>query len=101
LHLKVRFKDKVRFKNFLRTFAALLARKITKAHRGNPFGIFWDGLAYTRILLTSFDELGLRGYFEANHRQRELGYAERLRYLNNFNQFLYRLKTTRAVKNSS
>jgi hypothetical protein len=101
LHLKVRFKDKVRFKNFLRTFAALLARKITKAHRGNPFGKFWDGLAYTRVLLTAFEELGLRGYFEANHRQREFGYAERLRYLNNFNQFLYRLKTTRAVKNSS
>jgi hypothetical protein len=97
LHLKVRFKDEIRFKNFLRTFAALLARKITGAKKGQRFGKFWDGLVYTRILFSKLEELGLRGYFEGNHRQRELGYGERVLYLKQFNQFLYRLKATRAA----
>lgn len=97
LHLKVRFKDEVRFKNFLRTFAALLARKITGAKKGIKFGRFWDGLVYTRVLMSKLEELGLKGYFEGNHRQRELGYSERVLYLKRFNQFLYRLKATRAA----
>jgi REP element-mobilizing transposase RayT len=96
LHLKVRFKSRQNFQNFLRTFTAILARKITGAHRSKSFGRFWDGLAFTRIITTKFEELGLRAYFEANHRQRELGYAARTEYLKSFNQFLYRLKTKRA-----
>jgi len=96
LHLKVRFRDRKRFGKFLKSFAAMVARKVTGACRGNPFGRFWDGLAYTRILLTSFEELGLRGYFEGNHRQRELGYRERELYLRRFNEFLYRLRQRRA-----
>jgi REP element-mobilizing transposase RayT len=96
LHLKVRFKNRQNFQNFLRTFAAILARKITGAHRSKSFGRFWDGLAFTRIITTKFEELGLKAYFEANHRQRELGYAARTEYLKSFNQFLYRLKTKRA-----
>lgn len=96
LHLKVRFNDRARFQNFLRTFAGLLARRITNSHRGRTFGKFWDGLVYTRILTSSFEELGLRGYFEGNHRQRELGYAERILFLKRWNEFLYRLKRTRA-----
>ncbi len=97
LHLKVRFKDKKRFQNFLRTFTALLARKITGASKSNTFGQFWDGLAFTRVLISSLEVLGLKGYFEGNHRQRELGYSERDVYLKQFNQFLYRLKQTRAA----
>ncbi len=96
LHLKVRFKNRHNFQNFLRTFTAILARKITGAHRSKSFGRFWDGLAFTRIITTKFEELGLKAYFEANHRQRELGYAARTEYLKSFNQFLYRLKSKRA-----
>ena len=96
LHLKVRFNDRHRFGQFLKSFAAMVARMVTGACRGKPFGRFWDGLVYTRILLTSFEELGLRGYFEGNHRQRELGYQEREFYLKRFNQFLYRLRQRRA-----
>jgi REP element-mobilizing transposase RayT len=97
LHLKVRFKSRQNFQNFLRTFTAILARKITGAHRSKSFGRFWDGLAFTRIITTKFEELGLRAYFEANHRQRELGYFARTEYLKSFNQFLYRLKQRRAL----
>ena len=99
LHLKVRFKDKARFKQFLKSFSGVLARKITGAKKGNPFGRFWDGLAYTRVLLSRLEELSLKGYFEANHRQREYGYAERELYLKRFNQYIYRLKATRAAPN--
>jgi hypothetical protein len=98
LHLKVKFKDPARFKNFLRTFAALLARDITGASKINVFGQFWDGLVFTRVLHSSFEELGLKGYFEGNHRQRELGYQERNNYLNQFNLFLKKLKSTKAAE---
>lgn len=98
IHLKVRFKDKNRFQNFTRTFAAILARKITGAHRGKTFGKFWDGLVFTRILTSKFEELGLKGYFQGHHRQRELGYQEREFYLLRWNQFLYRLRKYRRER---
>jgi REP element-mobilizing transposase RayT len=97
LHLKVRFKDKKRFQNFLKTFAGLLARKITKSHRGTSFGKFWDGLVYTRILTSKLEVLSLKGYFEGNHRERELGPHERRDFLLRWNQWIYRLKKVRAV----
>lgn len=96
LHLKVRFKDRKRMGQFLKSFTGTLARKITGARKGNRFGRFWDGLAFTRVLLSKFEELGLKGYFEANHRQRELGYQERDLYLKRFNQFTYRLRQIKA-----
>ncbi|MCE3010824.1 MAG: transposase [Proteobacteria bacterium] len=97
LHLKVRFKDRYRFGQFLKSFAGTLARQITGAKKGKAFGRFWDGIVFTRVLLSSFEELRLRGYFEGNHRQRELGYKERENYLQRFNQFLYRLKSKKAT----
>ena len=94
LHIKVRFKDPKRFQQFLKSYTALLARKITGASRGKPFGKFWDGLAYTRVLTSAFEELGLRGYFEGNHRERELGHSERKFYLERWNEFLGRLRSS-------
>jgi REP element-mobilizing transposase RayT len=96
LHLKVRFKDRRRMGQFLKSFSALVARKITGARRGVKFGKFWDGLVYTRVLLTRLEEFGLRGYFEANHRQRELGYHAREKYLKEFNQLISKLRKIRA-----
>ena len=96
IHLKVRFKDSRRMGQFLKSFAATLARAVTGARRGKRFGKFWDGLVYTRTLLTRFEELGLRGYFEGNRRQKQVGYKEREHYLKSFNQFLYRLKQAKA-----
>ncbi len=96
IHLKVRFKDANRMKQFLKSFSGNLARKITGAKKGNKFGKFWDGLAYTRVLTSKLEELGIKGYFEGNHIQRELGYKEREQYLRSFNQFLYRLRRVRA-----
>lgn len=81
LHLKVRFKDPKRFANFLRTFTAILARKITGACRGVIFGKFWDGLAYTRVLTIKIEEYGLRKYFRANRIERQFGKLAREIYL--------------------
>jgi REP element-mobilizing transposase RayT len=96
LHLKVRFKDRARMGQFLKSFSATLARSITGARRGDRYGKFWDGLVYTRVLTSKLEELSLRGYFEGSHRERELGYKERERFLKSFNQFIYRLKRVKA-----
>ncbi|MEK6555288.1 MAG: hypothetical protein AABZ31_08620 [Bdellovibrionota bacterium] len=97
LHLKVRFKNPEGFRAFLRTFTGLLARKLTNAHRGSGLKHkFWDGLAYTRVLLTRFEELGLKIYFSGNQIERDLGYKERIEYLHQWNKYLYKLKSTRA-----
>lgn len=81
---------------FLKSFAATLARAITGAKKGNKFGKFWDGLVYTRVLTSKFEELGLKGYFEANHKEREYGLKEREMFLKRFNQWLYRLRRIKA-----
>jgi|GEM_PF-2601639 len=98
LHLKVRFKDRQRFANFLKVFTGLLARKITGSHRGTKLGHrFWDGLAFTRVLASRFEELTLSFYFTANHKERELGVSARKDYWRNINSFLYKLKSVRAA----
>lgn len=96
LHLKISCKDTYKMKMFLRTFAGLLARDLTGAHKGKKFGKFWDGLAFSRVLHSAFEELGINGYFEANHRQREMGYQERESYLKSWNSYLRRLRSVRA-----
>lgn len=96
LHLKVRFKNREQFQNFLRTFTALLARKLTGARRNHSFGRFWDALAFTRILTSKYEELGLRGYFSANLKESEHGKEARDFYQKKFNRFLYRLRQRRA-----
>lgn len=101
IHLKVRFKDRTRFHNFLRTFTGLLARKLTNAHRGKTFGKFWDGLAYTRVLTSKFEELGLNIYFGANMLEVSHGARTREAYLEKWNRYLRRLKSTRAASKSA
>lgn len=101
LHLKVRFNDRHRFGQFLKSFTAMLARTITGAKKGFKFGKFWDGLAYTRVLISKLEEYSLKGYFEANHKQREYGYQERLAFLKRFNQYIYRLRQIKAAKNTN
>jgi hypothetical protein len=82
LHLKIRFKNTENVGKFLKSFSATLARAITGARRGKKFGKFWDGLVFTRVIKSKFEELG---------------YRERERYLKAFNQFLYRLRREKAA----
>lgn len=56
LHFRIKCREKVAFQNFLRVATTLLARQLTGARKGKPFGRFWDGLCYSRILFTAADE---------------------------------------------
>lgn len=88
LHLKIRITSRRSFQHFLRVVTALIAKKLTGAKRGQPFGRFWQGLAFTRVLLTSLEELNLRGYLEANRREVRSPKA-REDFLRKFNAWVY------------
>ncbi len=66
LHLKIRANSRDSFQAFLISITALIARAISGAKKGNQTGRFWDALAYTRILKTSYEEKILNKYFNAN-----------------------------------
>lgn len=92
LHLKVKFSSRINFQNFLRVLTAMISRYITGAKRGVKFGRFWQGLAFTRVLKSSFEQLQLKGYFEANRQQRDIGDEARHSYLLSFNKWIYQLR---------
>ncbi|MBS1970306.1 MAG: transposase [Bdellovibrionales bacterium] len=88
LHIKLKFKYREGFQNFLRSVTALIARKITNARRGHAAGKFWQGLAFTRVIKTRIEELQLRGYFKANRLQAAKGQKAREEYLQKFNDWI-------------
>ena len=115
LHIKLRFKYREGFQNFLRSVTSLIARKITKARRGYEITgqkltksktksalsnkapeKFWQGLAFTRVIRTGIEELQLRGYFEANRVQANKGEAAREEYLPKFNEWVQNLRDNKA-----
>jgi len=98
LHLKIIITERKSFGNFLRTVTALIARQVTKAKKGKSFGRFWDGIPFTRILKTSYEEFQLRGYFKANRVQRQHGYEQRKLYLDQFNEWIYKLRRHKKVE---
>jgi len=92
LHIKLRAQSREAFQKFLKAVTCLIARKVTGARKGKKFGRFWQGLAFTRVIKTKFEELQLTGYFEANRRQIKDGYAAREAFLSDFNDWVYKLK---------
>lgn len=50
IHLLIRGKTRSEIQNFFRTVAALIARQVTGAKKGNPFGKFWSRLLFSRLL---------------------------------------------------
>jgi REP element-mobilizing transposase RayT len=92
IHLKIKITERKYFQNFLRTVTALIARKVTGASKGNKFGKFWDGLVFTRVVKTSFEERQLTGYFHANRVQKKKGYQAREEFLELFNKWLLQLR---------
>lgn len=81
LHLCLRFTSRPAFKDFLRSTCALIARKITGARRGHPFGKFWDDLAFTRVVVVRIAERILKNYIEANVVEGAWGKEARENYL--------------------
>ena len=92
LHIRIKVQSRESFQNFLKAVTCLIARRITGARRGKPFGKFWQGLAFTGIITSRPEELRLRGYFEANRQEAKHGYATREKFLKEFNDWLRSLK---------
>jgi REP element-mobilizing transposase RayT len=66
MHLVLRARRREGFQSFLRSFAGLVARRITGAERGRRRGRFFDGLAWSRVVSWSRDYWGLRNYVFLN-----------------------------------
>jgi hypothetical protein len=66
VHLLVRAESRVAFQNFLRTVAALLARRITGARKGKPVGKFWDALAFSSLVKWGSQMAAVHRYFSRN-----------------------------------
>jgi hypothetical protein len=60
-HLKLKIINRKNFGKYLKSVTSLIARSVTGAKKGKPFGRFWQGLAYTRVLKTALEELSLEG----------------------------------------
>jgi hypothetical protein len=90
LHLKIKINDRESFQRFLKSITCLIARKVTGAKRGQKFGRFWQGLAFTRVLTSPLEELNLKGYIKANRIEAQDGEKARARFLTRFNQWVYR-----------
>ena len=74
IHLVASFSKRRGFQDFLRTVTALIARKVTGATKGRPFGKrFWNDLAFTRVVFGRRDFRGLLGYMNKNRIEREVG----------------------------
>jgi hypothetical protein len=87
-HLKVKITDRENFGNYLRSVTTLVAKLVTGAKKGNRFGRFWQGLAYTRVLKTAFEELRLKGYFQANRIEVSHSALEREMHLKRFSRWI-------------
>lgn len=89
LHLKIKIQSRQKFQQFLRSITCLIARKITGAKKGNKFGRFWQGLAFTRVLTSALEELNLKGYIASNRREANQGPKARKLFLEKFNAWVY------------
>jgi REP element-mobilizing transposase RayT len=85
LHLKIKIQSRESFQKFLKSITCLIARKITGARRGVKFGRFWQGLAFTRVLTSSLEELNLKGYIKGNRVEARKGEKAREAFLQTFN----------------
>lgn len=87
LHLKIRIASRESFQKFLKSITALIARGITGAKRGRKFGRFWQGLAFTRVLMSGREELLLNRYLVMNEWEARVPKA-RSELFNLFNRYV-------------
>jgi REP element-mobilizing transposase RayT len=66
LHLLLRARRREAFQGFLRSFAGIVARRVTGARRGHPSGRFFIGLAWSRVVAWGRDYMGVRHYVFRN-----------------------------------
>jgi REP element-mobilizing transposase RayT len=90
LHLKIRIASRPLFQAFLVSVTTLIARTLTGARRGKKFGKFWQGQAFTRVLVSRREELSLFGYIKANQIEGRESKTAREVYLERFHRWAYR-----------
>ncbi len=74
LHLVLSFTKRGGVQNFLRTVSAVIARLVTGACKGKPFGKkFWDHLVFTRVVSGRRDFQRLMNYMQKNEIERDNG----------------------------
>ena len=96
-HLKIKCRHRIGFQKFLRVITGRIARLVTGAQKGKPFGRkFWDMLAFSRVLTTSYEIFQLKAYFAANREERSHGYHARKSFLENFNTWKNSRSTNRS-----
>lgn len=66
MHLIASFPSRIAFQKFLRTITAMIARLVTGARRGKPFGKFWDALAHSKVVNGKRGFLEVMKYIDAN-----------------------------------
>lgn len=90
-HLKIKCQNRQGFQKFLRAITGKIARLVTGAQKGKPFGKrFWDSLAFSRVLTSTYEVFRLKVYFQANRKERTNGYQARQIFLEQFNLWLRR-----------
>jgi REP element-mobilizing transposase RayT len=79
LHLLVRARQRGAFQAFLRSFAGIVARRVTGATRGRPLqnGPFWSALAWSRVVEWGRDYVSVRHYIHLNRIEATHGRAAR------------------------
>jgi hypothetical protein len=78
LHLFARFPSRAAFQKFLRTITAMIARLVTGARKGKPFGKFWDALAHSRVVTGKRAYIEVMNYVETNIFEASYGYLARI-----------------------
>ena len=73
LHLLLRSRRREAFQGFLRSFAGIVARRVTGARRGRPAGPFFTGLAWSRVVGWGRDYMSVRHYVFRNQIEGALG----------------------------
>jgi hypothetical protein len=54
------------FQSFLRAFAGMTARLVTRAGKGRPAGKFWDSVAYARVVSWGREFRSVGAYVKMN-----------------------------------
>lgn len=77
IHIVASFVNRKAFQNFLRTVAALIARKLTGARKGHPFrkdgARFFNHILFSRVVQSFADLKRMQCYLNKNAVERELG----------------------------
>jgi REP element-mobilizing transposase RayT len=77
LHMLISFKKRASAQRFMREVAGIIARVVTGARKGKPFGKFWDLLAHSRVVTGLRDMRNVLDYVFINQIEGQFGKSAR------------------------